>query len=87
MGNHRQITDTKHFNLLVAIQRAGKVPCEDFPQYMFPEDFPDPEKREAAAKLAKALCRQCPIIEDCFTYALETGQAAGIWGGTEAHER
>jgi hypothetical protein len=87
MTNQRQLTDTRHFKLLVAIQGAKKVPCEDYPEFMFPEDIPDPDKRQAAVSLAKALCQQCPIIEDCFTYALETGQAAGIWGGTEAHER
>ena len=70
-----------------AIASVQKVPCEDYKEFMFPEDFPDPVKRAAAIKLAKALCNQCPIIEACFTYALETGQAAGIWGGTEPHER
>lgn len=87
MTSHRQISDTKHFKLLQAIASVKKVPCEDYKEFMFPEDFPDPEKRQAAAKLAKALCQKCPIIEECFTYALETGQSAGIWGGTEAHER
>lgn len=87
MGANRQITDTRHFKLLLAIQAVKKVPCEDFSQFMFPEDIANPEKRKAATKIAKALCQRCPIIEDCFTYALETGQTAGIWGGTEAHER
>lgn len=87
MARDRQIVDTRYFQFLKIIQAAGKVPCEDYPDYMFPEDIPDPDKREAVVRLAKALCSKCFIKEECFTYALETGQPAGIWGGTEAHER
>jgi hypothetical protein len=87
MARDRQIVDTRYFQFLKIIKQAGKVPCEDYPDYMFPEDIPDPGKRATVIKLAKALCGQCSIREQCFTYALETGQPAGIWGGTEAHER
>ena len=36
---------------------------------------------------AKAVCRRCPVVEDCLTWALETGQDAGVWGGTSEDER
>jgi len=87
MTKQRLITDTKHFKLLLAIEAVNKVPCEDYPDFMFPEDIEDLEQRQVAIRLAKALCRSCPIIEECFTYALETAQPYGIWGGTEASER
>ena len=36
---------------------------------------------------AKAVCRVCPAVEPCLTWALETGQDAGVWGGTSEDER
>jgi hypothetical protein len=86
--SHRQfITDTKHFKLLKAIHAAGGVPCEPYPELFFPEDVTDPELRSAYTKVAKALCHTCPIIEQCFTYALTTSQKYGIWGGTTPGDR
>jgi hypothetical protein len=84
---HRQITDTKHFKLLKSIHAAGGVPCEPYPELFFPEDVTDPELRSAYTKVAKALCHSCPIIEQCFTYALTTNQRYGIWGGTTPGDR
>ena len=38
---------------------------------------------------AKAVCRRCPVIDDCLTWALEAGQDAefGVWGGMSEQER
>lgn len=36
---------------------------------------------------AKAVCRRCPSVDPCLTWALETGQDAGVWGGTSEDER
>lgn len=36
---------------------------------------------------AKAVCRRCPVSEQCLHWALETGQDAGIWGGMTEGER
>jgi hypothetical protein len=30
---------------------------------------------------AAMLCANCPVKVDCFAYAVETRQPAGIWGG------
>jgi WhiB family redox-sensing transcriptional regulator len=61
--------------------------CQKVPSIFFPEDFAEPEKRKAATKAAKALCRECPLMNECRTYALETNQRFGIWGATSPHER
>ena len=34
----------------------------------------------------KAVCRACPVQEDCLEYALEAGENIGIWGGYAAEE-
>ena len=30
---------------------------------------------------AKRVCRTCPVIMECLSYALATGQKYGVWGG------
>jgi WhiB family transcriptional regulator, redox-sensing transcriptional regulator len=36
---------------------------------------------------ARAICQRCSVIEDCLTWALESGQDAGVWGGMSEDER
>jgi hypothetical protein len=85
---HFGILSSDYIKLLGAIRAVGKkVPCEWLPGNWFPEDIPDPKERETATKLAVAGCRACPIQEQCFTYALEHNERAGIWGGSLPHER
>src|SRR5581483_2696450 len=39
------------------------------------------------AEVAKVLCRTCPSREPCLAFALATGQALGVWGGTSPEDR
>jgi len=41
-------------------------------------------RRESAAK---AMCRECPAMLACRTYALEQGEVYGVWGGLGEQER
>ena len=36
---------------------------------------------------AKSVCRRCPVRADCLSFAIETGQESGVWGGLSEHER
>ncbi|MFJ5779912.1 WhiB family transcriptional regulator [Streptomyces sp. NPDC093094] len=36
---------------------------------------------------AKAVCRRCPVIEQCRQWALESGTHDGVWGGLSEDER
>jgi len=36
---------------------------------------------------AKQVCRHCEVVEDCLSWALESGQDAGVWGGLSEDER
>lgn len=51
--------------------------------------FPLGGSPEAAsqAEQAKAVCRRCPVMEECLAWAVETRQAAGVWGGMTENER
>ncbi|WP_329028250.1 WhiB family transcriptional regulator [Streptomyces sp. NBC_00690] len=36
---------------------------------------------------AKSVCRRCPVMDTCLTWALENGQEHGVWGGLGEDER
>lgn len=38
-------------------------------------------------KMAKRLCRGCPVRYDCLAYAMEHPVDHGIWGGLTERER
>jgi len=56
--------------------------CAGFdPELFFPERGQD-------AGPAKALCRECPVRSQCLSWAIDSGQKYGIWGGmTESQRR
>jgi WhiB family transcriptional regulator, redox-sensing transcriptional regulator len=45
-----------------------------------------PEKDEREGK-ARALCRACPVRQDCLDYSLSVQEPHGIWGGLNELER
>ena len=51
--------------------------------------FPDRDIRSARAQLktARLICRGCPVSATCLSWALASGQEAGIWGGLTEDER
>ena len=69
---------------LVADWRA-RAACAGYPNTLF---FPSPDSPDAMTiEKAKAICAACPVMDDCLSYALETNQRSGIWGGTTEKER
>ncbi len=38
-------------------------------------------------KLAKRVCRLCPVQQECLAYAMEAPVDHGIWGGLTERER
>jgi WhiB family redox-sensing transcriptional regulator len=36
---------------------------------------------------AKQVCGQCPVMDNCLQYALESNQDSGVWGGLSEDER
>jgi WhiB family redox-sensing transcriptional regulator len=57
-----------------------------------PETFFSPEaergpRRRAREAAAKALCDQCPVVEQCLRHALDVREPYGVWGGLNATER
>lgn len=48
--------------------------------------FCDPSDRRATSA-ARALCAGCPVAGECLSWAIETNQQEGIWGGHTPAER
>ena len=48
--------------------------------------FPDKFDSTSAAN-ARAVCKTCPVREECLTYSLDEGIRDGIWGGLSERER
>lgn len=60
--------------------------CRDVDPELF---FPDGEVKSDRAQvaMAKLICRRCPVSTTCLSWALASGQEAGIWGGLTEAER
>ena len=54
--------------------RAHALCAQVDPELWFPE-------KGGSAAPAKRICFACPVRIECLSYALETGQDDGIWGG------
>ena len=53
--------------------------------------FPAADERAATGKarraVAKRLCGVCPLRRGCLSWALDSGEDYGIWGGYSENER
>jgi WhiB family redox-sensing transcriptional regulator len=54
--------------------------------------FYDPDFARGSAKRAhvahaKAICANCPVIQQCLDRAVKVGEPDGVWGGLTAKER
>jgi WhiB family transcriptional regulator, redox-sensing transcriptional regulator len=36
---------------------------------------------------AKQICRECPVLTECLSWALATREPHGVWGGLSPEER
>lgn len=55
------------------------------PELFFPVSTVGPGAQDA--ELAKAVCRTCPVQNECLRWALRAGEAHGVWGATTPEER
>ena len=65
-------------------RRAAACLDED-PDLFFPIGYTGPAIAQTAN--AKAVCHTCPVEAKCLTWALNTRQGFGIWGGLDDRER
>jgi WhiB family redox-sensing transcriptional regulator len=65
----------------------GQAACaHEDPDVFFPVARTGAALRDQQAR-AKAVCRRCPVIRQCLSWALRAAPAEGVWGGTCEEER
>jgi WhiB family redox-sensing transcriptional regulator len=55
------------------------------PDLFFPISSAGPGKAQTSQ--AKIICTTCRVLQQCLSFALETDQAHGVWGGTSPEDR
>jgi hypothetical protein len=68
------------------VLEAGACKGED-PDLFFGPAAEFVSARQVREEKARAICARCPVRPDCLAYALDTGEAFGIWGGANEDER
>ncbi|MFG2025227.1 WhiB family transcriptional regulator [Streptomyces sp. NPDC048825] len=59
--------------------------ADEDPELFFPVGTTGPALQDVEA--AKEVCARCPVSYQCLSWALETGQTSGVWGGMCEEER
>lgn len=65
--------------------RHNAVCSGEDPELFFPIGDTGPSALQIEE--AKAVCRRCPVMDQCLQWALESGQESGVWGGLSEAER
>ena len=65
--------------------RARSACKDQDPELFFPIGTSGPALIQT--EQAKAVCRQCPVRDECLQWSLDSGQEAGVWGGMSEQER
>lgn len=58
---------------------------DEDPELFFPIGNTGPALRQI--EKARLVCRRCEVTEVCLSWAMETRQDAGVWGGLSDDER
>lgn len=70
----------------MSVDWRHRAACRDEdPELFFPVGNSGPALLQIAE--AKTVCRRCPVLSGCLSWALESGQDAGVWGGMSEDER
>ena len=78
-------------NLLLELPHLNwKDPDPSWRQYAACRDHPDETgdffNGKRAHKKITQYCNQCPVTQQCWTFAVNNGIMNGVWGGRTQHE-
>jgi WhiB family transcriptional regulator, redox-sensing transcriptional regulator len=57
------------------------------PDVFFHPDGERGSSRRSRDRAAKAVCLDCPVLQDCRKHALQVREPYGVWGGMTEYER
>lgn len=71
---------------------SGLAPAEPWMvdaacQYVDPYLWHPSKGDSPSAKQARAICRGCPVVDQCREYAISRGEMHGVWGALMERER
>ena len=75
--------DTRSMILMTWRDRAACLGLD--PELFFPIGNTGPALIQTEE--AKAVCHRCEVIDDCLSWAMDSRQEDGVWGGLSADER
>jgi len=67
------------------IRQAKCNQNEFFPDLFFPVG--NTEETVEQIEIAKGVCVECFVVEQCLDYAIKTNKDSGVWGGKDEEER
>lgn len=63
-----------------------RAACRDVdPELFFPVGTTGPALVQIDQ--AKGICRTCNVTDECLSWAIDSGQESGVWGGLSEDER
>lgn len=62
----------------------GRGLCRDYDSALW---FPEGKSKERLSLEPKAICRDCPVLAQCATWALTKGETVGVWGALSEGDR
>lgn len=69
------------------MKRPELAACKDAPFLFFGPDRESHADRAYREGAAKAVCRKCPVRDECLAEAVTNGFIWGVWGGMGEKER
>jgi WhiB family redox-sensing transcriptional regulator len=61
--------------------------AENATYFYAPAHFERKPEKDHREGIARSLCRQCKVRDDCLQYSLRGSESHGIWGGLNELER
>ena len=75
------------WDLDISWQFEARCRGSDANVFFSPTHLETKEERQQREALAKNICAGCPVKRACLSFALETRETHGIWGGLNELER
>ena len=68
-------------------QERARCRGEDAVLFFGPNAYEAKHERAERERLAKAICAECEVVFACRSWAIEHGEAFGVWGGLGETDR